>query len=58
MSKMKVWNKNRNFFQPVKINSHYCMFTVNSEANARRIAMVEGCFGSSGQVWSIVMNSN
>lgn len=25
-------------------------FPVNSEANTRRIAMVEGCFGSSGQV--------
>lgn len=26
------------------------LFSVNSEANARRIAMVENCFGSSGQV--------
>ena len=25
-------------------------FSVNSEANARRIAFVEQCFGSSGQV--------
>jgi len=34
------------------------MFTVNSEANARRIAMVESCFGSSGQVWSILINNS
>lgn len=27
--------------------------SVNSEANARRIAMVESCFGGSGQVSSI-----
>lgn len=28
----------------------FFVFAVNSEANARRIAMVENCFGSSGQV--------
>lgn len=28
---------------------HYYSRTVNSEANARRIAIVEACFGSSGQ---------
>lgn len=28
----------------------FCRFTVNSEANARRITMVESCFGSSGEV--------
>lgn len=28
-------------------------FLVNSEANARRIAMVESCFGGSGQVSEI-----
>ena len=27
----------------------YFSFSVNSEANARRIALVEGCFGASGQ---------
>lgn len=27
-----------------------CLFSVNSEANARRITMVENCFGSSGLV--------
>lgn len=34
-------------------NIHFWFFlsiTVNSEANSRRITMVEGCFGSSGQV--------
>lgn len=29
---------------------------VNSEANARRISMVESCFGSSGQV--IIINDS
>jgi len=28
----------------------FIIISVNSEANARRIAMVENCFGSSGQV--------
>ena len=31
----------------------FSYFSVNSEANARRIAMVESCFGSSGQVMLI-----
>jgi len=35
--------KNRTFL-------HLHVFSVNSEANARRIAFVEQCFGSSGQV--------
>ena len=30
--------------------------TVNSEANARRIAAVEGCFGTSGQVIYLAYN--
>jgi len=30
-------------------------FLVNTEANARRIAFVESCFGSSGQVsWTFI----
>lgn len=36
------------------INSYYSLFVVNSEANARRIAMVESCFGRSGQVRGIL----
>ena len=28
---------------------NYCSFAVNSEANSRRIALVESCFGTSGQ---------
>jgi hypothetical protein len=30
-----------------------CFFAVNSEANARRITLVESCFGSAGQPLSV-----
>lgn len=52
----KIWfsmhlvNDTYLFLIRLTTSSYYYYFLVNSEANARRISMVESCFGSSGQV--------
>ena len=35
------------------VSTYNFKFSVNSEANARRIALVESCFGSAGQPLSV-----